>query len=123
MDANVSKALSVAESWSVSYDGEVYDDARQCLDVWYFRSSASGGQVGDYRPFDLQLRRFRELGSSAVLVQPVAVQNDLITFKPLVLCNVLGWVGNGTYSRPFTGSATKPQHASSGQNRSAGKGV
>lgn len=39
MDDNLLRGLAGAESWSVTYDGEVYEDARNWLGIWYFRSS------------------------------------------------------------------------------------
>jgi hypothetical protein len=35
--------LAIAESWSVSYDGEVYLDAREVDGNWYYRADSSEG--------------------------------------------------------------------------------
>ena len=42
MDASLLHALAVAPSWSVTYDGEVYEDARSWADIWYFCTSVGG---------------------------------------------------------------------------------
>jgi hypothetical protein len=39
MENQLKSALKDAESWSVTYDGEVYQDARKVGDHWYFRTS------------------------------------------------------------------------------------
>ena len=44
--------FDAAESWSVSYDGDVYLDARKINGYWYFRSSLSD----KFRYFDSQER-------------------------------------------------------------------
>jgi hypothetical protein len=38
----LSRSLAAVASWSVTYDGEVYEDARNWLGVWYFRASPGG---------------------------------------------------------------------------------
>ena len=50
MDEELCRALAVVASWSVTYDGEVYEDARNWLGVWYFLGSPGG----EFRRFALQ---------------------------------------------------------------------
>ena len=46
------RRLLKAESWSVEYMGDSYDDARMVDDRWYYRSII----VRDFRPFHFQKR-------------------------------------------------------------------
>jgi hypothetical protein len=39
MEDELKSALAAAESWSVNYEGDVYDDARKVDGDWYFRTS------------------------------------------------------------------------------------
>ena len=39
MDAKLLRELVGAESWSVTYGGDVYEDARSWLGIWYFRAT------------------------------------------------------------------------------------
>lgn len=43
MKDNLLYDLGAAESWSVSYRGEVYDDARKRSDIWYFHRGLNTG--------------------------------------------------------------------------------
>lgn len=37
MTANLLNSLAGTESWSVTYESEVYEDARKWSEIWYFR--------------------------------------------------------------------------------------
>ena len=50
MGPNTSHSLQDEPSWSVSYNGEVYSDARQWLSIWYFHD----GPEAEFTRFEIQ---------------------------------------------------------------------
>jgi len=70
MSLKKSSAVEAAESWSVTYDGELYEDVRKCPDGWYFRVGTgdefqSFAKQGQVKPIckNLTEKRRRPAGS------------------------------------------------------------
>ena len=71
MDEKLLCALAAADSWSVAYNGDVYDDARKWLHIWYYRTD----QAKEYGPFILQAKVVpfcKNLTRKKKLIRPTA---------------------------------------------------